>query len=150
MFVRVAQAKAISAQLDIDMARHSCLILIALTFALARCFLYASSRDQSSVSLRAEGKKRMTLQEVREREMMKEAAMQKEAQEKEAAQKYRPGTYVPDDKKEITEDNPLIFLAPVAAWAIISSGLWINANIVNPPKENFSLLPKEMRAPPPQ
>ena len=92
----------------------------------------------------------MTLQEVREREMMKEAAMQKEAQQKEAAQKYRPGTFVPDDKKEIREDNPLIFLAPLAAWAIISSGLWINANIINPPKENFSLLPKEMRAPPPQ
>mmetsp|Transcript_15631 Transcript_15631/g.19129 ORF Transcript_15631/g.19129 Transcript_15631/m.19129 type:complete len:135 (-) Transcript_15631:127-531(-) len=134
------------------MARRSCFILLALALAARSfTFLYSSgSRDHSSVSLRAEGKKRMTLQEVREREMMKEAAMQKEAQEKEAAQKYRPGTFVPDDKKEITEDNPLIFAAPLVAWLIVSSGLWINANILNPPKENFSLLPKEMRAPPPQ
>ena len=28
-----------------------------------------------------------------------------------------------------------------------TEGLWVNANILNPPKDNFSLLPKELRQP---
>eukprot|EP00913_Durusdinium_trenchii_P015791 g14839.t1 len=117
--------------------RRSCFILIAVLLAtyLAPSFVgNARSENVTKVALRAEGKKRLTLQE--------------EAAEKEARQKYRPGTYVPEELKDKDyADNPLIFFAPLAAWAIVSTGLWVNANILNPPKDNFSLLPKELRQP---
>ncbi|CAJ1381687.1 unnamed protein product [Effrenium voratum] len=127
--------------------RTSSLVTALLVAALAGAAFVPAFRAESStkVALRAEGKKRLTLQEVREKEMMKEAAQVKEMQESAERNKYQPGTYVPDDKKEVYEDNPVIFLAPLAAWSLVAGGLYFYANFMNTPKDNFSLLPPELR-----
>ncbi|CAE7870603.1 unnamed protein product, partial [Symbiodinium microadriaticum] len=125
-------------------------LLVFLVAPLMPTFLPAwNTAGESRVALRAEGKKRLTLQEVRELEMKKGIQQQKEDKDSEEKFKYRPGTYVPEEMKTKQEDNPAIFFAPLAFWTLMITGLFVYANVVNSPKANFSLLPPELRGSPP-